>query len=79
MGGDNARDEVTGFVMGWTADDSDALFREPPDTQASEERSAVFDGSQEALRRMRFPFEANPADVIEQQQDVPADEDDYRG
>ena len=64
--------------MGWTADDSEALFRQSPDAP-SDDAASVFDGSQEAMRRLRFPFEANPADVIEQQQDVPVDEDDYRG
>jgi hypothetical protein len=64
-------------MMGWTADDGDALFRqsEPP---PGDDPSPVVDGSQEAMRRLRFPFEADPADVIEQQQDVPLDEDDYR-
>ena len=30
------------------------------------------------MRRLRFPFEANPADVLEQGQDVPLDDDEYR-
>jgi hypothetical protein len=64
--------------MGWTADDSEALFRHSPDAPG-DDAASVFDGSQEAMRRLRFPFEANPADVIEQHQDVPADEDEYRG
>ena len=65
-------------MMGWTADDGDALFRQPDPQRGDENPSPVLDGSQEAMRRLRFPFEANLADVIEQQQDVPMDEDDYR-
>jgi hypothetical protein len=64
-------------MMGWTADDGDALFRQS-DPPPGEDPSPMVDGSQEAMRRLRFPFEANPADVIEQQQDVPLDEEDYR-
>ena len=65
--------------MGWTEADGDALFRQPPNEQAADDTSALFDGSREAMRRLRFPFEANPADVIEQDQDVPVDDDEYRG
>ena len=65
--------------MGWTEADGDALFRQPPDEQVADDGSTVFDGSQEAMRRLRFPFEANPADVAEQGQDVPLDDDEYRG
>ena len=57
--------------MGWTDADSDALFRQPPDEQAGEGASSGFDGSHEAMRRLRFPFEADPADVAEQGQDMP--------
>ena len=48
-------------MMSWTEADGDALFRHPPDEQADNE-SAAFDGSREAMRRLRFPFEANAAD-----------------
>ncbi|MGX6608067.1 hypothetical protein ACWKSP_39000 [Micromonosporaceae bacterium Da 78-11] len=65
--------------MGWTEADGDALFRQPSQEKADEESSSLFDGSQEAMRRLRFPFEANPADVAEQAQDVPLDDDEYRG
>lgn len=51
--------------MSWTEADSDALFRHPPDEQAGDESSSVFDGSREAMRRMRFPFEANAAETGE--------------
>jgi hypothetical protein len=61
-------------MMGWTEADGDALFRQPSDEQAGESASSGFDGSHEAMRRLRFPFEANPADVAEQGQDLPPDE-----
>ena len=65
--------------MGWTEADGDALFRQPSEEQASEGAPSGFDGSLEAMRRLRFPFEANPADVAEQSQDLPPDDDDeYR-
>jgi hypothetical protein len=38
----------------------------------------VPDDSRDAMRRLRLPFDANPADVLEQQQTVPFDEDEYR-
>ena len=65
--------------MGRTEADGDALFREPPDERAGDDAASVFDGSREAMRRLRFPFEVNPADVAEQNQDVPLDDDEYRG
>jgi len=64
-------------MMGWSEADGDALFRQPPDEHAGEGMSSGFDGSHEAMRRLRFPFEANPADVAEQSHDVPLD-DEYR-
>jgi hypothetical protein len=64
--------------MGWTEADGDALFRQPPDEQAGEGTLSGFDGSHEAMRRLRFPFEADPADAAEQGQDVPLDDDEYR-
>jgi hypothetical protein len=62
----------------WSMDDSDALFRQPSDTPVDDDRSGEFDSSVEAMRRLRFPFEVNAADFIEQHQGVPVDEDDYR-
>lgn len=50
------------MAMSWTEADGDALFRQPPDEQAGDDASAVFDGSREAMRRLRFPFEANAAE-----------------
>jgi hypothetical protein len=64
--------------MGWTEADGDALFRHPHDEQAGEGASSGFDGSHEAMRRLRFPFEADPADAAEQGQGVPLDDDEYR-
>jgi hypothetical protein len=66
-------------MMVWTEADGDALFRQPPDGQMGDDGSSVFDGSREAMRRLRFPFEADPADLAEQNQDVPLDDDEYRG
>lgn len=51
--------------MGWTEADGDALFRQPPDERPGQDTSSVFDGSSEAMRRLRFPFEANPAETAE--------------
>jgi len=65
--------------MGWTEADGDALFRQPPDHQPDDATSSGFDGSPEAMRRLRFPFEADPADVAEQERDVGVDDDEYRG
>ena len=64
--------------MGWSEADGDALFRQPPDELAGEGLSSAFDGSHEAMRRLRFPFEADPADVAEQSHDIPLDEEDRR-
>jgi hypothetical protein len=66
--------------MGWTEADGDALFRQPPKTTADDDAASPFDASQEAMRRLRFPFDANPADVVEQNQEISGDdEEDYRG
>jgi hypothetical protein len=67
-----------GVMMGWTEGDGDALFRQPPGEQAGEDVSSGFDGSHEAMRRLRFPFEADPADAAERGQDMPLDDDEYR-
>jgi len=64
-------------MMGWSEADGDALFRHQPDERAGEGVSSEFDGSHEAMRRLRFPFEADPADVAEQGHEVPLD-DEYR-
>jgi len=45
--------------MGWTAGDGEALFRRPPDDSVDDHVSLV-DDSQEAMRRLRFPFAAGP-------------------
>jgi hypothetical protein len=65
-------------MMGWTEAEGDALFRQPPDEQASDEvASSEFDGSHEAMRRLRFPFEADRADAAEHGQGMPLDDDEY--
>jgi hypothetical protein len=64
-------------MMGWTEAEDDALFRQPPDEQVGDDAASVFDRSREAMRQLRFPFEANPADVAEQGQDVLLDDDEY--
>jgi hypothetical protein len=75
---DSDHRQISEFSMGWTEADGDALFRQPPDQQPEDEKSSAFDGSPEAMRRLRFPFEADPADVAEQARDVPVDDDEYR-
>lgn len=52
-------------MMSWTEADSDALFRHPPEEQNGDDSSSVFDGSREAMRRLRFPFEGNTSDDAE--------------
>lgn len=59
--------------MSWTEADSDALFRHPPDEPGRDDSSSVFDGSREAMRRMRFPFEANTVETGEQANGGPAE------
>jgi hypothetical protein len=78
VGVDSDRLQNLEFMMGWTDADGDALFRQPPDEQAGEDVSSGFDGSHEAMRRLRFPFEADPADAAEQGQDMPLGDDKYR-
>ncbi len=65
--------------MSWTPGDGDALFRQPVDVQSSDDHPSVVDDSDEAMRRLRFPFEADPVDALEQQRSVPVDKDEYRG
>jgi hypothetical protein len=52
-------------MMSWTEADGDALFRHPPDERAGDDATSVFDGSREAMRRLRFPFEAGVAEAAE--------------
>jgi hypothetical protein len=63
-------------MMGRTEADGDALFRQPSDEAAGEDASSGFDGSNQAMRRLRFPFEANPADAADQGQGMPLDNED---
>jgi hypothetical protein len=60
--------------MSWTAGDGDALFRRPLDEPVVDHVSLV-DDSQEAMRRLRFPFETDPAGPLEQQYSVAVDEE----
>jgi hypothetical protein len=62
-----------GFMMGWTEAEGDALFRQPSDQSTGEDASSGFDGSNEAMRRLRFPFETEVAD---EDQGVPPGDDD---
>jgi len=61
-----------------TVGDGGGLFLQPPHAEPPEHRPSVADESGERMRRLRFPFEADPADVADQDQAVPVDEDDYR-
>jgi hypothetical protein len=58
-------------MMGWTKADGDALFRQPSDKQAGEDERSEVDGSHEAMRRLRFPFEASPAEAAEPEESEP--------
>jgi hypothetical protein len=54
------------------------LFSELPEADAAEQRRPVVDDSAAAMRRLRIPFEADPADALDQLRTVPLDEDEYR-
>jgi len=60
--------------MGWTAGDGDALFRRSLDEPVDDHVSIV-DDSQEAMRRLRFPFETDATGPLEQQYSVAVDEE----
>ncbi len=64
--------------MDWTTDDGDALFRAPHDRHKTKQPASVPDASPQAMQRLRLPFDANPADVVEQQHTVPFGEDENR-
>ncbi len=67
-------------MMGWTEAEGDALFRQPADRPAAEDTSSPFDSSPERMRRLRFPFDTDPAEP-EPEAEAPADspaEDDTR-
>jgi hypothetical protein len=64
--------------MDWTTDDGDALFRPPRDRHEAEQPALGPDASPQAMQRLRLPFDADPADVLEQQHTVFFDEDEYR-
>ena len=60
-------------MMSWTEADGDALFRHPPEEQAGDDAATPFDGSREAMRRLRFPFEAKAAEAAEPGHHGPVD------
>jgi hypothetical protein len=62
-----------------TQGDHGGLFLQPPGAGVDEQSETAVDDSEEAMHRLRFPFEANPADVFEQRLAVEMDEDEYRG
>ncbi len=64
--------------MSATRSDRGGLFLQPPSDDPAEQQAQAVDGSGEGMRRLRFPFEADPVDVLEQQLTVPVDEDEYR-
>jgi hypothetical protein len=43
-------------------DDHRSLFKAPPATEAADGPDAVFDGSDEAMRQLRHPFDVPPTD-----------------
>lgn len=59
--------------MSWTEADGDALFRQPPGDPADEEKKGAFHGGPEAMRRLRFPFEADSAETAEQRETTKPD------
>jgi hypothetical protein len=61
--------------MSKTAPDGGSLFRQPPVDPADEDVPSVPDGSREAMRRHRFPFEAKPADAAEPSEEAPREGD----
>jgi hypothetical protein len=61
-------------MMAWTEAEGDALFRQPPESKADEDKSSPFDSSPERMRRLRNPFDTTPAEAP----DAKPDEDDDR-
>jgi hypothetical protein len=54
------------------------LFSELPEADAAEQQRQVVDDSAATMQRLRVPFEAEPADALDQLRTVPLDEDEYR-
>jgi NAD(P)H-dependent flavin oxidoreductase YrpB (nitropropane dioxygenase family) len=61
--------------MSWTEADGDALFRQPLVESTGDDTRSLPDDSGEAMRRLRFPFEANQAHAAQQGQDLPQKND----
>lgn len=59
--------------MSWTEADGEALFRQPASEKADEEKPGAFDGGPEAMRRLRFPFEADTTESGRDEQPDSAD------
>jgi hypothetical protein len=58
----------------WTENDSEAMFRQSSDTSIDANEPVAVDNSEEARRRRRFPFEANPVDAGGRRHTVPSDD-----
>ncbi len=59
--------------------DHEGLFLAVPEADVVEQRAPVLDDSRAGMDRLRRPFEADTADVLDQQQIVVFDEEEYRG
>jgi hypothetical protein len=57
---------------------SEGLFSDPPEFSPEAQRRPVVDDSAAAMQRLRIPFEADPADALDQSRTVALDEDEYR-
>jgi hypothetical protein len=62
----------------WTENDSQAMFRRPPDLSIEDDQPGTVDNSDEARRRRRFPFEVNSADDQKRQHRLPDEDDRHR-
>jgi hypothetical protein len=53
------------------------LFSEVPEADAAEQWRMVVDESASAMERLRVPFDADPADALDQSRVVPLHDDEY--
>ncbi|HEV7898459.1 MAG TPA: hypothetical protein VGP31_11510 [Planosporangium sp.] len=51
------------------------LFSEVPEADAAEQWRTAVDDSPRAMERLRLPFDADPADVMDQSRVVPLDDE----
>jgi hypothetical protein len=56
---------------------TERLFSEVPEADAAERWRSAVDDSAPAMERLRLPFEADPADAMDQSRLVPLGDDDY--